>query len=144
NDLAELWLEDSKLHGGGGASDMVVSYSGAKSIHVAYTDINKVHCAFHIERVTNLDVSYVTASGDAYGFLMYGSLKEGTRTVTKSNFVSNYEWGIHEQDDSVNGAMTVDGCYFTGNGTGDVHLHTASSIVVQNDATALVPGAGPR
>jgi hypothetical protein len=144
NDAAELSVEDSTLHGGGGMSDMIVSYTGAANIHVAYTNITKVHCAFHLERVTGLDVSYVTATADSYGFMMYGSLPNGTRTIKSSNFTSNYAWGIDEQDSSINGPIAVDGCYFSGNGLGDVHLHTASKIQVTNDATAPIASAKPR
>jgi hypothetical protein len=144
HDDATVSVEDSKLHGGGGVSDMIVSYTGAANIHVAYTEITKVHCAFHLERVTALDVSYVTAEGDSYGFMMYGSLKDGTKTIANSNFVSNYEWGIHELDDSINGPINVTNCYFNGNGLGDVHVHTSSSIQVTNDATARIANAKPR
>jgi hypothetical protein len=144
HDSAVLSIEDSKLHGVGVGADMIASFQGAGRIHVAYTEITRVHCAFHLERVTSLDVDHVTAQGDAFGMMMYGSLKDGTRSIKSSNFTGNFEWGIHETDDAINGPTTVTGCYFTGNGLGDVRVHTGSSIQVASNATAPVPGAKPR
>ena len=125
-------------------SDFIVSYQGAKNIHVSYTEITKVHCAFHLERVTGLDVSHVTAQSDSFGFMMYGSLNTGTKTIASSNFTGLFGWGIHELDTSINGPISVTGNYFNGNGLGDVHLHTASKIVVTDDATSRILDAAPR
>lgn len=144
SDDALLTIDDSHMHGTNGTSDMIVSYTGAAKIHVAYSIIEQVHCAFHLERVTSLDVAYVTARQDSYGFMMHGSLSTGTRTIQSSNFMNNYEWGIHEEDASINGPIAVSGCYFNSNQTGDLHLHAASAIQVSGTVAAPVAGAAPR
>ena len=144
SDDATLSIEDSTLHGIDGITDMVASYTGAASIHVAYTTIEHVHCAFHLERVTSLDVSFVTAQADAYGFMMHGSLSAGTKSIHDSNFASNLEWGIHEEDASINGAIDVSGCYFSANGLGDVYTHAQSGIHVSASVTTPIDGARPR
>jgi hypothetical protein len=144
NDDATISIEDSKLHGGGGASDMIVSYTGVGNVHVAYTEITHVHCAFHFERMTGLDVSYVTATGDNFGLMLYGSLATGTKSIKSSNFYGEFEWGIQEGPNATNGAITVDGCYFSGNASGNLDLKTPSTIQVVNESTAMVAGAGPR
>ena len=144
SDDATLSIEDSTLHGIDGTTDMIASYTGAASIHVAYTTIEHVHCAFHLERVTSLDVAFVTAQSDAYGFMMHGSLSAGTKSIHDSNFASNLEWGIHEEDASINGAIDVSGCYFSANGLGDVYTHAQSGIHVSASVTAPIAAAHPR
>jgi hypothetical protein len=144
SDDATLSIEDSTLHGIDGTTDMIASYTGAASIHVAYTTIEHVHCAFHLERVTSLDVSFVTAQADAYGFMMHGSLSAGTKSIHDSNFASNLEWGIHEEDASINGSIDVSGCYFSANGLGDVYTHAQSGIHVGASVTAPIAAAHPR
>ena len=144
SDDATLSVEDSTLHGIDGTTDMIASYAGAASIHVAHTTIEHVHCAFHLERVTALDVSFVTAQADAYGFMMHGSLSAGTKSIHDSNFTSNLEWGIHEEDASINGAIDVSGCYFSANGLGDVYTHAQSGIHVGASVTTPIDGARPR
>ncbi len=145
SDSAVLSIEDSELHGiSGQTGDMVVSYEGAGTIHVAYTEIKNVHCAFHIQRMTNLDVSYVNATGDSYGFMLYGSLDTGTRTVDSMNIDGELQWGIDEEDGDINGPISITNCYFANNAYGDVHLQTASNISITSPATAAIPNAHPR
>jgi hypothetical protein len=144
SDDAALSIDDSTLHGIDGITDMIASYTGAASIHVAYTTIEHVHCAFHLERVTSLDVAFVTAQADAYGFMMHGSLSTGTRSIHDSNFTGNLEWGIHEEDTSINGPIDVSGCYFTANGLGDVYTHAQSGIHVSASVTTPIAAARPR
>ncbi len=143
SDQATLSVEDSTLHGTGGDSDMIASYDGAASIHVAYTTIQHVHCAFHLERVTALDVSFVTAQNDSYGFMMHGSLPNGTKTVKSMNMINESSWGIHEDVMSENGPISVQGCYFASN-AGDVSLRPGSPIQVTDNVTTQIANAGPR
>jgi hypothetical protein len=144
-DTAVLSIEDSELHGiSGQTGDMIVSYQGAGTIHVAYTEIKNVHCAFHIQRMTNLDVSFVNATGDSYGFMLYGSLSSGTRKVDSMNIDGELEWGIDEEDGDINGAIAITNCYFANNAYGDVHLQTASNISITGNATAAIADAHPR
>jgi hypothetical protein len=144
SDQAVISVEDSTMHGEAGTTDMFVSYQGAGLIHVAYTDITKVHCAFHIERITSLDVSHVTAQGDYTGFMLYGTLPTGTRTVTHSNSMGNLHTGLEEAADSINGTITFSDDYIANNGVQDVLTHTASGIQVVSPATAAWADAHPR
>jgi len=123
---------------------MIVSYLGAASIQVSYTEIKAVHCAFHIERMTNLAVSYVNATGDSYGFMLYGSLDQGTRTVDSMNIDGELQWGIDEEDGDINGPISITNCYFASNAYGDVHLQTSSNISITENATAPIATAHPR
>lgn len=145
DDVAVVSIDDSELHGiSGQTGDMVVSYLGAQKIHVAYTEIKNVHCAFHIERMMSLDVSYVNATGDSYGFMLYGSLDQGTRTVTAMNIDGELEWGIDEEDGDINGPISITNCYIANNAWGDVHLQSASNISVTDPAAAAIADAHPR
>jgi hypothetical protein len=145
SDTAVLSLQDSELHGiSGQTGDGVVSYLGAQSITVAYTEIKNIHCAFHIERIMNLDVSYVNATTDSYGFMLYGSLDQGTRTVTAMNIDNELQWGIDEEDGDVNGPITITNTYFGSNAYGNVHLQTASNIHITGNATSPIANAKPR
>jgi hypothetical protein len=145
SDTAVVSVEDSELHGiTGQTGDMIVSYEGAETIHVAYTEIKNVHCAFHIERMSNLDVSFVNATGDSYGFMLYGSLDQGTRTVDSMNIDGELQWGIDEEDGDINGPIAITNAYFANNAYGDVHLQTSSNISITNNATAAIATAHPR
>jgi hypothetical protein len=143
-DGAVVFIEDSELHGIGGNSDMIVSYQGVGTLHVAYTEIKNVHCGFHIERATNIDVSHVTSASNSFGAMLYGSLATGTRTFDAVNFDGELEWGIDEEDGDVNGPITITGSYFGNNTGGDVHLQTATRITVTGNATAALTDAHPR
>jgi hypothetical protein len=145
NDNAVLSIEDSELHGVSGQSgDMIVSYLGAGTIHLAYTEIKNVHCAFHIERMTNLDVSYVNATTDSYGFMLYGSLSPGTRKIDSMNIDGELEWGIDEEDGMINGPIAITNVYFGNNAYGDYHLQTGTNISITQKATAPIANAHPR
>jgi hypothetical protein len=143
NDAAIISVEDSELHGNSGTTDMLVSYVGAGTIHVAYTEIKNVHCAFHIERISNLDVSHVTATGDYDGFMLYGSLNNGTRTVTQSNIMGEIHAGVEEGAESINGPTSFTNNYFANNPQ-DVLTHAQSGISVTSNATAAFSDAHPR
>jgi hypothetical protein len=145
SDSAIVSVQDSELHGvTGQTGDMIVSYEGAGTIQVSYTEIKAVHCAFHIQRMTNLDVSYVNATGDSYGFMLYGSLDQGTRTVDSMNIDGELQWGIDEEDGDVNGPIAITNTYFANNAYGNVHLQTSSNISITNMATAPIANAHPR
>ena len=145
SDKAVLFIEDSELHGVSGQDgDMIVSYLGAETIHVAYTEIKNVHCAFHLERMSNLDVSYVNATGNSYGFMLYGSLSAGTRKVDSMNIDGELQWGIDEEDGDINGPISITNAYFASNAYGDVHLQTGSNISITQNATAAIATAHPR
>jgi hypothetical protein len=144
SDQAVISVEDSTMHGAAGTTDMFVSYQGAGRIHVAYTEITNVHCAFHIERIIDLDVSHVTATSDYTGFMLYGTLPNGTRTITQSNLMGNSHTGVEEAADSVNGTITFSDDYIANNALQDVLTHAESGIQVTSPASAAFPDAHPR
>ncbi|HEY2509405.1 MAG TPA: hypothetical protein VGI39_00990, partial [Polyangiaceae bacterium] len=144
-DTAVVQIDDSELHGGGGSTaDMIVSYLGAQQIHVSYTEIKGVHCAFHIERVANMDVSHVSATGNYFGAMLYGSLATGTRTFDSVNFTADLQWGVDEEDGDINGPITFSNSYIAGNTQGDIYVQTASNIVFDSPAAAPIVDAKPR
>lgn len=129
-------IEDSKLHGSGPVADMVVSGSGAASIHIAYTSITNVHCGFHFNAIDAFDVSYTNVESNSYGFMLYGSSGTGTRSVKYSNVDQN---GIaYDTTPGANGPITFDYDYITGT------QNPADAVSVTNAATATVTGTGPR
>jgi hypothetical protein len=128
-------IEDSKLHGSGPSGDMVVSATGAASIHIAYTDITNVHCGFHFDTIDAFDVSYTNVESNAYGFMLYGSSGSGTRSVTYSNVDQNQ---IAYDTQGANGPITFDHDYVTGTAT------PGTAVSVTNAAKTAVTGTGPR
>ena len=129
-------IEDSKLHGSGPVADMVVSATGAASIHIAYTDITNVHCGFHFDTVDAFDVSYSNIETNSYGFMLYGSSGTGTRSVTYSNVDQNTI--AFDTTAGNNAPITFDHDYITGTQT------PADSVTVTNASTGAVTGTGPR
>jgi hypothetical protein len=129
-------IEDSKLHGSGPVADMVVSATGAASIHIAYTDITNVHCGFHFDTVDAFDVSYTNVETNSYGFMLYGSSGTGTRSVTYSNVDQNQI--AYDTTPGDNGPIVFDHDYITGT------QNPADSVTVTNASTATVTGTGPR
>jgi hypothetical protein len=144
SDDATLSIEDSTMHGARGTADMIASYDGAGTIHVAYTTFTTVHCAFHLLRVTNLDISNVTSEGNIYGFMLHGSVEGGTKTVKNMNIIGSIEWGVHETDDAENATITFTNTYFNGNRNGDLYLRDGTAIAVTGNATERNAAAGPR
>ena len=128
-------IEDSKLHGSGPVADMVISATGAASIHIAYTDITNVHCGFHFDTITAFDVSYTNVESNAYGFMLYGSAGTGSRSVTYSNIDQN---GIAYDTEGSNGPITFDHDYITGT------QNPGDAVSVTNTAPSTLIGTGPR
>ena len=128
-------IEDSKLHGSGPIADLLVSSTGAASIHIADTDITNVHCGFHFDTIDAFDVSYTNVESNSYGFMLYGSSGTGTRSVTYSNIDQNQ---IAFDTEGTNGPITFDHDYITGTQT------PGDAVSVTNASTASVAGTGPR
>jgi hypothetical protein len=133
---ATLSIEDSTLHGSGPFADFLVSAGGAASFHVAYTDISNVHCGFHFDAITAFDISYTNVHGNAYGFMLYGSSGNSTRSVSYSNVDNNTDYAYATE--GTNGPMVFDHCYVTGQTT------SGGPVTVTNSQTAAVGGTGPR
>ena len=123
---------------------MIVSYLGAATIHVAYTEIKNVHCGFHIERVTNLDVHHVNDTQNSYGMMLYGSLDQGMRTIDTSNIDGELAWAIDEEDGAINGPIAITNCYIANDTIGDVYLEAGTHITVSSPAAAAFTDAKPR
>jgi hypothetical protein len=128
-------IEDSTLHGSGPVADMVISQTGAASIHIAYTNITNVHCGFHFDTITAFDVSYTNVETNAYGFMLYGSGGNGTRSVTYSNVDQNT---IAFDTEGQNGPITFSNDYITGT------QNLGDAVTVSDSQSAAVPGTGPR
>lgn len=114
---AVVSIEDSKFFstGSGGKSggpDFLNGY-GAKTFHVAYTDVTNAHCGFHFESNLNadIDIDHVTVHGVTNGADIWGSNASGTKTIKNSNFIDSSE-GLDVQDGS-NGAFEVSNCFFS-------------------------------
>jgi hypothetical protein len=144
NVAASISVEDSTLYGHGPSGDMFVITFGTM-IHVAYTEIHRVHCAFHFNTVTSFDISFMSIHDNAYGFMMYGSDVAGTRTVATSNIVNSIRWGVDEGTPmTMNGAITVRDGYWAMNGDGNINITTFAISVVNMSTTTPVAGTGPR
>jgi hypothetical protein len=135
---AKLSIEDSTFSGPGANGplhDMLVAQNGAAQFHVAYTDIKSVHCGFHFDELSEVDISYVNDDSNAYGFMLYGSGGAGPFTVTYSNLYSN---GADYTTLGSNSPITFD------------HDYTADStdpgtvVTTTNPQSSMVPGTGPR
>jgi hypothetical protein len=134
--------DDSRFHGtSNSGGDMIVS-NNAKTLHLSHSEIAKCHCAFHINNVTNMDVSFMSLHDDSYGFMQYGSdPATGTRTVSDSNFVTLAGIGFDEA--GINGPITLSNVYFNAVTGGNLHL-IDKEITVKTPAAAAVAGVGPR
>ncbi len=135
---AKLSVEDSTFTGpgeNGPLHDMLVAQNGAAQFHVAYTTIKSMHCGFHFDTLSELDVSYVNDDTNAYGFMLYGSGGAGPFTVTYSNLYGN---GADYTTLGNNSPITFD------------HDYTADStdpgtvVSTTNPQSSMVPGTGPR
>jgi hypothetical protein len=133
---ATLSVEDSTLHGSGPLADFLVSAGGAASFHVAYTDISGVHCAFHFDAITAFDISYTNVHGNAYGFMLYGSSGNATRSISYSNVEDNTDYAYAAE--GTNGPIAFDHCYVTGQTT------SGGPVTVTHPQAAAVGATGPR
>jgi hypothetical protein len=135
---AKLSIEDSIFTGPGSNGplhDMLVAQNGAAQFHVAYTNIKSMHCGFHFDDLSELDVSYVNDDSNAYGFMLYGSGGAGPFTVTYSNLYSN---GSDYDTLGSNSPFTFDHDY-----TAD-HTNPGTFVTTTNPQSAMVSGTGPR
>jgi hypothetical protein len=148
DDGATISIEDSKLHGTGNENNDLVAARGAATIHVAYTDFAQAHCGFHFDAVTSVDVAHVSIHDGSYGFMLYGSAAQGTRTIASSNIFNNHQRGAEEETQStVNGLITFTDGYWANNGaTPDDNLRqfTGQIHVTNMSTTSPVQGTGPR
>jgi hypothetical protein len=76
--------------------------------------------------------------------MFYGSLNQGTKTVTSMNIDGQLAWGIDEEDGVVNGPISITNTYIANNATGNVYLQAGSNISITSPATAAIANAHPR
>ncbi len=135
---AKLSIEDSSFTGpgpNGPLHDILVAQNGAAQFHVAYTDIKSVHCGFHFDDLSEVDISYVNDDSNAYGFMLYGSGGAGPFKVTYSNLYSN---GSDYDTLGNNSPFTFDHDY-----TAD-HTNPGTFVTTTNPQSSMVAGTGPR
>jgi hypothetical protein len=139
-------IEDSTFHSSGtrpvGTAADVLNAYGAKSFHVAYTDITEAHCGFHFESPANtfIDIDHVTVHGVTNGADLWGSGQGGKKSIASSNFIDAVE-GLDVQG-GYNGAITVSGCYFGASLTNPGFPN--NEVTLASPASAPIPDAHPR
>jgi hypothetical protein len=133
NDASTLDIRNSKLHGSGPVTDMVISGgSVGGTIHVQNTEIYQVHCAFHFEPVKTFDISYTNMHDNAFGFMLYGSATAGG-TMTYSNVDATN--AVPFSTALNNGPITFDHCYIPAG-------LAAAPVTITNPASSPVAGTG--
>ena len=136
---AQLSVEDSTFSGpgpNGPLHDMLVSESSAK-FHVAYTTIQHVHCGFHFDGLSELDISYTNDDSNAFGFMLYGSGGAGPFTISYSN-ISDTGTVAYDAE-GTNGPIAFDHDYLSG-ATSD----PSGAVSQTNTSSSTVSGTGPR
>jgi hypothetical protein len=116
-------IDQSILTGSGRASGDFFALSGLRSISLTNSQMSGSHCAFHVTGVDTMILKNNYISDNAYGFMMYGSSKSGTRKITRTT-ITNNAFGFDEGSASTrNGAITISQSYIKGNGK-DLGLFT--------------------
>jgi hypothetical protein len=118
-----------------GAGDFF-SLSNGQLLSVSNSSVTKVHCAFHITGLKNMQLDNVNIENNAYGFMMYGSSDAGTRTI-KNTTITNNDFGFDEGGTyTKNGAITISGSYIGKNKT-DLGLYTKKVTISSPSSTPL-------
>ncbi len=111
------------------------SLSAGQSLTVTNSSVTKVHCAFHITGLKNMQLDNVDIENNIYGFMMYGSSDAGVRTI-KNTTITNNDFGFDESSSyTKNGVITISNSYIKKNNT-DLGLFT-------NKVTILSPASEP-
>ena len=124
-----------------GAGDFF-SFSAGQSLTVMNLSITKVHCAFHITGVKNMQLNNVVINNNAYGFMMYGSSDAGLKTI-KNTTITNNDFGFDEGSSfTKNGSINISNSYIKNNKT-DLGLFTKKVFISSPSKKALHPGLKP-
>ncbi|CAN2188706.1 hypothetical protein MCEGKSH29_00473 [Candidatus Nanopelagicaceae bacterium] len=116
-----------------GAGDFFSLSSGA-ALTVTNSSVTKVHCAFHITGLKNMQLDNVNIENNAYGFMMYGSSDAGARTI-KNTTITNNDFGFDEGGTyTKNGAILISGSYIAKNKT-DLGLYT-KKVTISSPSSA--------
>lgn len=128
-------VDASKFSGPGRGVGDFFSLSAGELLKVTNSSITKVHCAFHITGLKNMQLDGVNIENNAYGFMMYGSSDAGIRTITNTTMTNN-DFGFDEGSSyTKNGAITISNSYIKNN-TKDFGLYTKK-------VTVTSPASGP-
>lgn len=120
-----------------GAGDFF-SLSAGQSLTVTNSSITKVHCAFHITGLTNMQLDNVVIDNNAYGFMMYGSSESGSRTI-RNTTITNNDFGFDEGSSfTKNGSISISNSYI-GNNKTDLGLFTKKVTISSPSTKALHP-----
>jgi hypothetical protein len=111
NPSASIFIENSTFTSSVKNNGDFFGLSAAKTFSLTNSSITGVHCALHVQGVTNMKLDKDTISGNVYGFMMYGSSLEGKKTITNT-IIKNNEYGIDEGS-----AKNKNGTIFISNST---------------------------
>lgn len=121
-------VDGSKFSGPSRGAGDFFSISAGELLAVTNSSITKVHCAFHITGIKNMQLDNVDIENNAYGFMMYGSSDAGTKTI-KNTTITNNDFGFDEGGSyRQNGVITISNSYIKKNGT-DLGIYTKKIIV---------------
>jgi hypothetical protein len=112
---ASVSVDSSKFAGPGRGMGDFFSFTAGELLKVTNSSITKVHCAFHIVGIKNMQPDSVDIDNNAYGFMMYGSSDAGARTITNTT-ITNNDFGFDEGSSSTkNGVITISNSYIKNN-----------------------------
>jgi hypothetical protein len=139
-DSGSITVDGGKFSGlARGAGDFF-SLSAGQSLTVTNSSITKVHCAFHILGLKNMQLDNVDIENNAYGFMMYGSSDAGVRTI-KNTTITNNDFGFDEGGTYIkNGVITISNSYIKKNGT-DLGLFTKKVTILSPSSKPLATGS---
>ena len=116
-------IDQATLTGSGRTSGDFFQLSALKSLSLTNSQMSGAHCAFHVTGVDTMILNNNYIFDNAYGFMMYGSSKSGTRKITQTT-ITNNTFGFDEGSASTrNGAISISRSYIKGNGK-DLGLYT--------------------
>lgn len=128
-DSGSITVDGGKFSGPARGAGDFFSLSAGQSLTVTNSSITKVHCAFHILGLKNMQLDNVDIENNAYGFMMYGSTDAGVRTI-KNTTITNNDFGFDEGGTYIkNGVITISNSYIKKNGT-DLGLFTKKVTIL--------------
>lgn len=108
-------VDSGKFSGPGRGVGDFFSLSAGELLKVTNSSITKVHCAFHITGVKNMQLDSVDIENNSYGFMMYGSSDAGTRTI-KNTTITNNDFGFDEGSSyTKNGVIAISNSFIKSN-----------------------------
>lgn len=99
-----------------GAGDFF-SFSAGQLLKITNSSITKVHCAFHVTGIKNMELDSVDIENTAYGFMLYGSSDTGVRTIVNTTRTNNDDGFDEGSSYTKNGVITISNSYIKNNKT---------------------------